>query len=72
VQLEEEQGDEIEHRFKAIEYIIILQVKLKQYEKVVVTYTKLLGMISKVARNDVSDAVNNILDVVSRFMGDRP
>ena len=72
VQLEEEQGDEIEHRFKAIENMVCLQARLKQYDKVVQTYTKLLSLISKVARNDVSDAINNILDVVSRALADRP
>ena len=31
--------------------------------------TKILGLLDQVPRNDVSDAMNNILDAVSRYLG---
>lgn len=62
--MEEELGDEIVHRFKAIENIIIISARLQLFDKMRQYHDKLLGLISKVARNDVSDAINNILDAV--------
>lgn len=33
---------------------------------------KLLKLINKVARNDVSDAINNVLDAVATYLNDKP
>ena len=32
----------------------------------------LLKLINKVAKNDVSDAINNILDAVSTYLAEQP
>ena len=62
--MEENLGADIVHRFKAMENIIILSARLGKYDKMSGNHDKLLKLISKVARNDVSDAINNILDAV--------
>ena len=61
-------GEEIVHRFKAMEHIIILSARLQEYQKMRSYQGKLLQLISKVARNDVSDAINNILDAVQKHL----
>jgi len=72
IELEENIGDEIKHRFKAIEFVTILCARLKDYEKMMSFHNKCLSLITKVARNDVSDTVNNIVDAGMRFLEDQP
>lgn len=72
VKLEEEQGDEIKYRFQATEKIIILAARLQQFQKMKDNQKKMLGMMGKVARNAVSDAINNILDAVSKHIENMP
>lgn len=66
--MEEDLGDEIVHRFKAMENIIIISARLQLFDKMRQYHDKLLSLISKVARNDVSDAINNILDAVQKHL----
>lgn len=61
-------GDEIIHRFKSMENIVVLSARLHLYDKMRSNHIKILKVISKVARNDVSDAINNILDAVSKHL----
>lgn len=35
-------------------------------------HNKALGLVNKVARNDVSDAINNIVDAGMRYLEDQP
>jgi hypothetical protein len=70
--MEEEQGDEIKYRFQATEKIVILSARLEQYQKMKDTQKKMLAMMNKVARNSVSDAINNILDAVSKHLENLP
>ena len=42
------------------------------YDNMINKQKQLLKLINKVARNDVSDAVNNILDAVATFLNDVP
>jgi hypothetical protein len=66
--MEENLGEEINHRFKAMENIVILSARQAKYDKLRSYHSKMLGLMSKVARNDVSDAINNILDAVQRHL----
>ena len=66
ITLEEKLGDEIQFRFKAMEHIVILCMKLNKADEAISSHTTLLNTIPKVGVNDVSDAVNNIIDHVSR------
>ena len=66
IELEQNLGDEIKFRFKAMEHIVILCMKLDKQDEIFSSYTSLLDTIQKVGVNDVSDSVNNILDWASR------
>lgn len=72
ITLEENIGDEIKHRFKAIEFVIILCARLKDYDKMMSFHTKCLSLVTKVARNDVSDTINNIVDAGMRHLENQP
>jgi len=68
IKLEESLGDEIIHRFKAMENIVVLSARLHLFDKMTSNHDKILKIITKVARNDVSDAINNILDAVAKHL----
>lgn len=68
VLMEENLGTEINHRFKAMENIVVLSARLHLFDKMKDNHQKILKIIDKVARNDVSDAVNNILDAVAKHL----
>ena len=72
VLLEENFGTEIIHRFKAMENIVVLCAKLNQFDKMKDYQNRILKIMDEVTRNDVSDAINNILDAVSKYLGDKP
>ena len=72
VKKEQELGDEINHSFKAMENIVVLSARLKLFDKMKEYQQEILKFMSKVARNDVSDAINNILDAVSKHLADSP
>ena len=72
MKLEEEQGDEIVHRFNATEKIVILSARLKLFDKLIENQKKIISMINKVSRNDHEEAISNILDAVTKFLGDHP
>lgn len=72
VLLEESIGDEINFRFKALENIVVLSAQLHIFDNMVQKQRALLKLIGKVARNDVSEAINNILDAVSTYLNDYP
>lgn len=65
-------GDEVKFRFKALENIVILSAQLGEYENMVAKHKQLLKLVNKVARNDLSDAINNILDAVSTHLVEQP
>ena len=71
VLLEEQQGEEVVWRFKALENIVVISGHLQEFDNMVTKHKALLKLINKVARNDVTDAINNILECVSSS-GSRP
>jgi hypothetical protein len=68
IELEEKLGDEIVFKFKAMEHIVILCMKLNKHDEMISSHDSLLKTINKIGVNDVSDAVNNILDSASRLI----
>ena len=58
------------HGFKAMENIVVLSARLKLFDKMKQYQAEILKIMGKVARNDVSDAINNILDAVSKHLVD--
>jgi len=71
VLMEENLGAEITYKFKAMENIVVLTSRLGQHDKMKETQSKILKIMDKVARNDVSDAINNILDAVAKHLDDK-
>lgn len=61
-------GDEINFRFKALESIVVLSAQLYLFENMLQKQRALLKFMGKVARNDASDAINNILDAVATHL----
>ena len=66
--MEENLGAEITYKFKAMENIVVITARLGQTDKMKETQKKILTIMDKVARNDVSDAINNILDAVAKYL----
>ena len=64
ISLEREKGTD-ENTFKSLEYIILISCMLGKLEKALETHDKLLSMATKVAKNDKSSAINNILEAVN-------
>ena len=53
-----------------MENIVVLSARLKLFDKMKQYQAEILKIMGKVARNDVSDAINNILDAVSKHLVD--
>lgn len=47
---------------------MILSVRLQLNQQIESNLNKVLSMMEKVARNDASEAINNIIDAVSRHL----
>jgi len=52
-------------RFKALRNIIVLQCALGLHQEMCKAHVQLLELMETVARNDATEAINNIIDVVS-------
>lgn len=68
IQLEEALGDEVQYRFKATQCVIVICCRLGEASKAQEYHQKLLKNLDKVARNDVSDAINDVLDAVAKHL----
>ena len=56
--------EEQQYSFNSHKFIIIVAAQLGQYEKMLESCRALLKMTDKVSRNEVSEAVNRVLDLV--------
>eukprot|EP00919_Chromeraceae_sp_WS-2016_P074604 GHVR01176569.1.p1 GENE.GHVR01176569.1~~GHVR01176569.1.p1 ORF type:complete len:199 (+),score=64.16 GHVR01176569.1:46-642(+) len=65
VDLETSRGSEVVWRFKALQNIVVLSGRLKRYDQMACRYRELLGYMDKVTRNNVSEAINSVLDAAS-------
>ena len=61
----EEQENKNDHTFKSLEYIVVICWKIGEFDKALESHQKLLKLVDKVARNDKSTAITNILQAVS-------
>ena len=68
--MEENLEGEVIHRFKAMEHIVVLSARLKLKNKMIDFINNILKMIDKVARNLVSETINNILDATSSYLSE--
>lgn len=69
--MEENEGAEINYRFKAMENIVVLTARLGQTDKMKDYQKKILNMMDKVSKNDVSEGINNILDAVAKHLDNK-
>ena len=60
----EEQQDEKKFSFEALQNIVVLSAKLGKLDNMVARTKLLLKLVNTVARNDVNEAINQILDAV--------
>ena len=70
--LAESLDDEVKFRFQALQNIVVLSAQLGQLENMVAKQSLLLKMVNKVAREDLSDAVNAVLDAVANYLSATP
>ena len=64
-------SDTIKWKFKGLQHLVILCYNLNDYTELVVKYREMMSYISSVTRNECTDAINNILDVVQGKLLDR-
>jgi hypothetical protein len=73
VVLSESIGNEgIKYRFDSYKNIVVLSAQLKMLDKMILNQQHLLKMVSKVTREDISEAVNAVLDSVANNLNDHP
>ncbi|CAN0335421.1 unnamed protein product, partial [Scytosiphon promiscuus] len=65
VTLETERGSENKWGFKALEYLVLMHLQLRELDKMLERYKELLSLVSAVTRNESSGSVNRILDTLS-------
>lgn len=71
--LSESMGDEeVKFRFQSLKNIVVLSARLHLLDKMISNQRLLLKMVSKVAREDLSDAVNEVLDAVAHHLASQP
>lgn len=64
VDLETNRGDEVKWRFKALQHLVTLYLKTGNNEKMISCYKSMLGYMTNVSRNELTDAINIILDTL--------
>ncbi len=62
--LESELGKEVKWRFKALEHLITLYFHLGRLNEMVKCYEELLTFVADVTRNECTDSINHILEIV--------
>ena len=70
--LSERMEDEIKFRFLALQNIVVLSAQLGEYDNMVSKQRLLLKQVNKVAREDLSEAINSVLDAVSTHLTAHP
>jgi len=71
--LSESIGNEaVKYRFDSYKNIVVLAAQLKMLDKMVDNQRQLLKMVGKVTREDISEAVNAVLDSVANNLSDHP
>lgn len=59
--------EEQQWRFKALKHVIILECAFEEYEKMCAHLSSIIAMMDLVARNDATEAINQILDASSKI-----
>lgn len=72
VMLAESLDDEVKFRFQSLQNIVVLSAQLGRLDNMLNKQSLLLKMVNKVAREDLSDAVNAVLDAVAHYLSASP
>lgn len=64
VEMEESQGAAVKWRFKALQHLVTVYFTLSIFDKMVLSYRKMLVLMSSVTRNECTDAINTVLDTL--------
>ena len=59
-----EDSDTNKWKFKGLQNLVVLCYSLNDYSELVTKYREMMSYISNVTRNECTDAINNVLDVV--------
>lgn len=65
VEMESALGDTVKWRFLALQHLVTLNFTLGSYEDMLKRYRAMLTHMASVTRNECTDAINAILDVIS-------
>ena len=63
---------ETKYRLQALQNIVVLSAQLGELDNMVNKQRFILKMVNKVSREELSDAVNAILDAVAQYLQDKP
>ena len=58
--------------FNATKLVVILSARLGNFAKVKAQMQKLIGMMGQMSRNDIEEAITDILDGVGKYMARKP
>lgn len=72
IMLSESLEEEVKYRFLALQNIVVLSATMGRIDNMIAKQSLLLKMVNKVAREDLSDAVNAVLDAVASHLGEQP
>ena len=61
--------DEVKYRFQSLQNIVTLSAQLGELDNMLSKQRALLKMVNKVAREDLAEAVNAVLDAVANYLG---
>jgi COP9 signalosome complex subunit 2 len=64
--------DEVTYRFNSLKNIVVLSAQLHKLDNMLAKQRYMLKMVSKVAREDLAEAVNSVLDSVATNLGAFP
>jgi COP9 signalosome complex subunit 2 len=65
VKTETARGDQVKWRFKALQSLVVLHYNTGNLDGAISCYGAMLSYLSSVTRNECTDAINAVLDVIS-------
>jgi hypothetical protein len=68
----EEGRDEQMFSFAALKYVTVLSSQLGKFDKMIDSCARLLKQSAKVSKNDITEAVNSVLDCVQNNLSNKP
>jgi COP9 signalosome complex subunit 2 len=66
VALEAESHGDAKWTFSSLKNLVVLNCQMEQYQKMIVNYQNMLLFISSVTKNECTNAINDILDKISK------